>query len=98
MKTLAYVRDCVTCGQEIVLAICRDGRYRAFERRLQPVPSEHAWAWRKRIGMEETDVVRGHMIHFCAGYRDGVTTAVDRFGTVVTTSVDSPATPREESQ
>lgn len=70
MTQLAYLKDCTGCGTEVFMAICRDGRWRPFETELQPVPLPFAWAWRKRVGMEETDRVRGHVIHYCADYHD----------------------------
>lgn len=68
MRYLAKKEPCRHCGREIVLAVCRDGRWRVFEPELQPMPVPFAWAWRKHIGMEETDAVRGHLLHYCAEY------------------------------
>ncbi len=67
---LAYKKNCAGCGHEIVMAICRDGRWRPFETERQAVPLPFACAWRKRHGMEETDRVPGHLIHPCADYHD----------------------------
>lgn len=67
---LAKQDPCRYCGRPIVLAICRDGRWRTFEpNRVPPAPSG-TWAWRKRWGMEETELVPGHRLHFCAEYGD----------------------------
>ncbi len=74
---LAYRKTCDGCGTEIFMAICRDGRWRPFETRRQPTPLPFTWAWRKRIGMEETDRVPGHLIHPCPAYHDRID-----FGTV----------------
>ena len=65
---LAYLKSCDGCGAEIFMAICRDGRWRPFETERQIVPVPFAWAWRKHYGMEETDAVCGHLIHYCADY------------------------------
>lgn len=70
MTTLAYRKPCTGCGADIFMAVCRDGRWRPFEPKLQEVPLPFAWAWRKGHGMEETDVVRGHFIHCCADFHD----------------------------
>ena len=72
MNGVAYQKPCDGCGSEIVMAICRDGRWRPFETKRQPTPLPFAWAWRKRIGMEETDRVPGHLIHYCADYHDRI--------------------------
>jgi len=65
-SSLVYAANCRYCAKPIYVAICRDGRWRTFEPDLQSVPLPFAWAWRKRVGMEETDTVRGHLLHFCA--------------------------------
>jgi hypothetical protein len=70
MSDLAYRKICDGCDSEIFMAVCRDGRWRPFEPKRQTVPLSFAWAWRKRIGMEETDRVCGHLIHYCADYHD----------------------------
>lgn len=67
---VAYTKTCGGCGSEIFIAVCRDGRWRPFETKRQAVPVSFAWAWRKRHGMEETDHVCGHLIHYCADYHD----------------------------
>jgi hypothetical protein len=67
---LAYLKACDGCGQQIFMAICRDGKWRAFEVERQKVPLPFAWAWRKRVGMEETDTVCGHLRHPCPAYHD----------------------------
>jgi hypothetical protein len=79
INRLAYAKECTGCGAEIFMAICRDGRWRPFETELQPVPSPHAWAWRKNYGMEETEIVRGRLIHYCADFHDLIQPA-DIFG------------------
>ena len=67
---LAYKKNCAGCGEELFMAICRDGRWRAFETDRQPLPLPFAWAWRKRVGMEETDRVAGHLLHPCPEFHD----------------------------
>jgi hypothetical protein len=68
--TIAEAIDCRWCARPIYLAICRDGRWRSFERDLMPPAPRNVWAWRKRHGMEETDRVHGYRLHFCAEYAD----------------------------
>lgn len=67
---LAYAKPCDGCGSSIYLAICRDGRWRPFELAEQPKGTPGTWAWRKRQGMEETEHVAGHGIHYCAEFHD----------------------------
>jgi hypothetical protein len=73
---LAKRTPCRYCGTTVVLAICRDGRWRTFETATVPAAAVNVWAWRKHLGMEETDLVDGHRLHFCVEYveaHDGVT-------------------------
>lgn len=65
---LAYVKECDGCARTIFMAICRDGRWRPFETELVEKAPREVWAWRKREGMEEQDLVAGHLLHFCAAY------------------------------
>jgi hypothetical protein len=67
---LAQRRDCRYCRRVIILAFCRDGRWRTFDPDLVPAMPAGTWAWRKRYGMEETELVDGHRLHFCAEYAD----------------------------
>jgi hypothetical protein len=67
---LAYRKTCDGCAAPIFMATCRDGRWRPFESERQRTPVPFAWAWRKGYGMEETDVVPGHLIHYCADFHD----------------------------
>ena len=69
---LAYLKPCDGCGSEIFMAVCRDGRWRPFERDEVPTAPEHVWAWRKREGMEETDLAPGHLVHYCADFHDRI--------------------------
>lgn len=67
---LAKAEPCRYCGRRIVLALCRDGRWRTFDpTRVPPAPSG-VWAWRKTWGMEEQDQFPGYRLHFCAEYGD----------------------------
>lgn len=68
IRSLALALHCRYCNNPVYVAICRDGRWRSFERELMPVSPHGVWAWRKRIGMEETDIARGYRLHFCAEY------------------------------
>lgn len=65
---LAYETDCRTCGVPIYVAICTDGFYRGFDKYELPAGSDGSWAWRKRRGMSETDLVPGHPLHHCLGH------------------------------
>jgi len=65
---LAKKEPCRYCSAPIVLAICRDGRWRTFNPDPQPPAPAGVWAWRKRWGMEEQEIVPGHRLHFCAEY------------------------------
>jgi hypothetical protein len=67
-RSLAYATPCRYCGSEVYVAICRDGRWRSFEKDLCDPAPHNVWAWRKRHGMEEQDLVRGYHLHFCAEY------------------------------
>jgi hypothetical protein len=67
-KSLAYLTPCRYCDTEIYVAMCRDGRWRTFEIDLCGPAEHNVWAWRKRHGMEEQDIVRGYRLHFCAEY------------------------------
>lgn len=67
---LAKQDPCRYCGRPIVLAICRDGRWRTFDPDLVPAMPAGIWAWRKRYGMEETDRTSGYVIHKCADFHD----------------------------
>jgi hypothetical protein len=67
---LAYIKTCDGCGQNIYMAISRDGRWRPFEMRRVPAAPHGVWSWRKRYGMEEQDQFPGYVIHFCADYHD----------------------------
>lgn len=68
MNHLAYLKPCAGCGTEIFMAICRDGRWRPFDTRQFPAADNSVWAWRKRHGMEEQELVPGHHIHLCPAY------------------------------
>jgi hypothetical protein len=65
-RSLAYLTPCRYCGTEVYVAICRDGRWRTFDTRRVPAAERCVWAWRKRLGMEEQDLVPGHLLHYCA--------------------------------
>lgn len=68
MNRLAYPKPCEGCGQQIILAICRDGRWRPFDTTDHP-PAEHGvWQWRKKHGMEEQELVAGKHVHICPAY------------------------------
>jgi hypothetical protein len=70
LSYLAKREPCRYCRTGIVLALCRDGRWRTFDEQLcDPAPAG-VWAWRKRWGMEETELVPGRRLHFCAEYAD----------------------------
>lgn len=66
--TLAQAIDCRYCHGPIYLAWCSDGRWRSFEREVVPAAATCVWAWRKRQGMQETEHVPGHRLHYCAEY------------------------------
>ncbi len=66
---LARPVDCRSCGSSVYLALCRDGRWRTFERATVPAAPTGVWAWRRTWGMEEQELVPGHLLHYCAGYR-----------------------------
>jgi hypothetical protein len=68
-STLAYLTPCRYCDTEIYLAICRDGRWRSFDTQTVPAADKGVWAWRKRYGMEEQELVSGKQFHYCAEYR-----------------------------
>jgi hypothetical protein len=68
IRSLVYAAPCRYCDRDVYVAICRDGKWRTFERDLKPA-SATTWAWRKREGMEETNRVPGHYLHYCAEYR-----------------------------
>jgi hypothetical protein len=69
---IAYLKPCDGCGQEIFMALSRDGRWRPFETtRVNPAP-HGVWAWRKRHGMEEQDQFPGYRMHYCADFHDRV--------------------------
>lgn len=63
---LARAVGCRYCSRPIYVALCRDGRWRSFDRARVLAAPAGVWAWRKHEGMEETDVVPGHRLHFCA--------------------------------
>jgi hypothetical protein len=67
---LAQRRDCRYCHRPLILALCRDGRWRTFDPETVPAAPANVWAWRKTWGMEETELVPGHRLHFCAEYAD----------------------------
>lgn len=70
INRLAYEKDCEGCGDAIYMVICRDGRWRPFEKR-RVLPAEHGvWAWRKKHGMEEQQLTPGHLVHICPAYHD----------------------------
>jgi hypothetical protein len=69
IRSLAEAVNCRYCDGPIYLAVCRDGRWRTFERDLMPPAPANVWAWRKRYGMEETDRASGYRLHYCAEYR-----------------------------
>lgn len=64
---LAYATACKVCSYKIFVARCRDGFWRPFDTNELPAGLPGTWAWRKRQGMEETDLVPGHAIHHCYG-------------------------------
>lgn len=66
--TLAYHAPCRYCGRPVYVALCRDGRWRTFETATVPTAPAGVWAWRKTWGMEEQELVPGHVLHFCAEY------------------------------
>lgn len=68
IRALARAVDCRYCQRPIYVAICRDGKWRSFEPRRVPAAAALVWAWRKRHGMEEQDLVPGHHLHYCAEY------------------------------
>jgi hypothetical protein len=68
LSYLAKRVPCRYCSAPVVLAICRDGRWRIFNPQEQPPAPTGSWAWRKRHGMEETDRVPGYRQHFCHEY------------------------------
>lgn len=68
MDNLAHDTDCRSCGRPIYVVICRDGRWRPFERTLHPAGTPDVWAWRRRQGMEETQLVPGYGLHHCPAY------------------------------
>lgn len=67
MDHLARIEVCRTCAAEIVVAFCRDGRWRGFDQTEMPAGTPGSWAWRNREGMVETDVVPGNPLHYCHG-------------------------------
>lgn len=67
-RKLAYETPCRYCKAPIYVAICSDGKWRSFEKRTVPAAPEHVWEWRKHQGMQETEKVPGHPLHFCAKY------------------------------
>jgi hypothetical protein len=67
IRSLAKAVNCRYCDRPVYVAICRDGKWRTFERELRPA-SPITWAWRKTYGMEETDKVPGYSLHYCAEY------------------------------
>lgn len=68
MDRLARKITCSHCAAKIVVAVCRDGRWRAFDPTELPAGTPGAWAWRKHQGMEETELVPGHPLHYCLGH------------------------------
>lgn len=88
-RSLAYVTGCRYCDGQIYVAICRDGKWRSFEMRLVPPAPANVWAWRKRYGMEEQDLVHGHFLHYCADYNRA-------FRFVENSIADRRAAPEEE--
>lgn len=68
MENLARAIDCRDCDRPIYIAICRDGRWRPFERKLHPAGTPGTWAWRKHQGMEETELVPGYGLHYCPSF------------------------------
>lgn len=81
IQRLAYRKTCGGCGSEIFMAICRDGRWRPFETSEQPKGTPGTWAWRKRQGMEETDLATGHGIHYCADFHDRIDAHAESYET-----------------
>lgn len=67
IRSLVHAVECRYCDNPIYVAICRDGKWRSFERDLRPA-SAITWAWRKTWGMEETDRVPGYSLHWCPEY------------------------------
>jgi hypothetical protein len=62
---LAYLAPCRNCTHEVYVAYCSDGRWRVFDKTEMPAGSAGSWAWRKRRGMQETDLTPGHPLHYC---------------------------------
>lgn len=70
IRYLAKKEPCRYCTAEIVVALCRDGRWRTFDSNLTQAAPANVWAWRRHLGMEETDRAPGYRLHFCAEYDD----------------------------
>jgi hypothetical protein len=68
VEKLAHALTCRHCAGAIYVALCTDGRWRAFDRTELPAGTAGSWAWRKRLGMEETDLAPGHPLHYCLGH------------------------------
>src|SRR4051812_13941410 len=45
---LAKREPCRYCRAGIVLAVCRDGRWRTFDPQQVPAAAANVWAWRRR--------------------------------------------------
>lgn len=68
---LAHLGPCRYCLHRIYVVICSDGRWRAFNEDEHPAGTPGIWAWRRRVGMQETDVAPGRGLHYCMGWHNG---------------------------
>ena len=64
-SALTRIGRCPHCGQTNHLALCADGRRRAFDLRVHPAGVSGVWAWHRRQGMRETDLAPGYRLHSC---------------------------------
>ena len=60
-----YRRACrYGCGADVLIAVCADGRWRAFDLAVQP-PSPTTCAWRIGRGMTGDASTPGIRLHYC---------------------------------
>lgn len=68
IRSLAHSVNCRYCESPIYVAICFDGKWRSFDPQDMPAAPAGVWAWRRRQGMQEQDLVPGKRLHYCAEY------------------------------
>ena len=66
-SALTRISHCQDCGQTVHLALCADGRRRAFEVHEHPPGVHGVWAWQRGPGIRETDLTPGYRLHSCTG-------------------------------